>query len=221
MVPKANRVTRTNRRLGVRGSWSSAASSEAGEEGEGWDDDDDGGGGWDGFRTGMGRFSWNLGFNAGGAGGSGGTGGDGEEEGEGFPSKHDLARNFLDADSGASSEHGGDSEYYDASESSPHEYATPQDGEEDEEILYPGLYRAMYAFEPEGTAEMRLVEDQVVRVVGRGGGVGWAVVIDEREEDASVGLVPEGGGVKHALVPESYLEPVKLDWEDEQGIPEE
>ena len=59
------------------------------------------------------------------------------------------------------------------------------------------MYRALYAFEPEGTAEMALEEEQIVHVVGRGGGVGWAVV--EREE----------GG--HALVPESYLELVEAD----------
>lgn len=39
---------------------------------------------------------------------------------------------------------------------------------------------------------MALEEELVVRVVGRGGGIGWAIV----EQD--------GGG--HALVPESYLE---------------
>ncbi|KAG6883800.1 hypothetical protein C0993_003671 [Termitomyces sp. T159_Od127] len=80
----------------------------------------------------------------------------------------------------------------------------------EEEVLYPGLYRAVYAFEPEGTAEMALVEDQVVRVIGRGGGGGWAVVIDE-----SAGLNADGGP-RHALVPESYLEAVRLDWEDEE-----
>ncbi|KAG6860574.1 hypothetical protein C0995_009719 [Termitomyces sp. Mi166 len=83
------------------------------------------------------------------------------------------------------------------------------EGGEVEEPLYPGLYRAAYAFVPEGTAEMALVEDQVVRVVGRGGGVGWAVVVDE-----NAGL-SEDGEPRHALVPESYLEVVRLDWEDE------
>lgn len=66
-----------------------------------------------------------------------------------------------------------------------------------DETLMPGIYRALYAFEPEGIAEMALEEEQIVHVVGRGGGVGWAVV--EREE----------GG--HALVPESYLELVEAD----------
>ena len=69
----------------------------------------------------------------------------------------------------------------------------------EDEPLLPGVYRALYPFEPEGTAEMALEEDQLVRVVGRGGGVGWAVVEQE------------GGG--HALVPESYLELVEADQE--------
>jgi hypothetical protein len=81
------------------------------------------------------------------------------------------------------------------------EKADPQDTEEygdqqaeDEEPgeLVPGTYRAMFAFEPEGTAEMALVEDQIVYIIGRGGGVGWAIV---QNEDKS-----------RALVPESYLE---------------
>lgn len=92
------------------------------------------------------------------------------------------------------------------------EYSYPEDYSEDipSGPLLPGLYRALYAFEPEGEAEMGLNEGQVVHVVGRGGGAGWAVVVDEREGRASLGL----GG--HALVPESYLEVVRLD-EDEVG----
>ncbi|KAL0577264.1 hypothetical protein V5O48_004721 [Marasmius crinis-equi] len=72
---------------------------------------------------------------------------------------------------------------------------------EGQEDLQPGLYRALYAFDPEGADEMALQEDQVVRVVGRGGD-GWAVVIAENQEESKL---------KHALVPESYLEVVKLD----------
>jgi len=81
-------------------------------------------------------------------------------------------------------------------------------GEEDGPLL-PGLYRALYAFEPEGTAEMRLEEDQVVHVLGRGGGVGWAVVLREPGEDGD-----DGDAARHALVPESYLEFVRLDGDD-------
>lgn len=87
------------------------------------------------------------------------------------------------------------------------------EGDDEEEPLYPGLYRALYAFEPEGTAEMALEEDQIIRVVGRGGGVGWALVLDER--------AGQGDNIKHALVPESYLEPIRFDYEDEQAaVPE-
>ena len=50
---------------------------------------------------------------------------------------------------------------------------------------------------------MELAEDQIVRVLGRGGGVGWAIVI--RESDGS-----------QALVPESYLELIQADDEDEE-----
>jgi hypothetical protein len=87
-------------------------------------------------------------------------------------------------------------------------------GEQVEEELKPGLYRALYPFEPEGTAEMALVEDQIVRVIARGGGVGWAIVERLPEQGDGVG----GFGLEaagQALVPESYLEPYRLDDEDE------
>ncbi|KZT07359.1 uncharacterized protein LAESUDRAFT_758769, partial [Laetiporus sulphureus 93-53] len=89
----------------------------------------------------------------------------------------------------------------------PYARAQPQSfgGEDDDdgtypsqdEPLVPGLYHALFAFEPEGTAEMALEEEQVVRVVARGGGAGWAVVVRD-----------EGG---HALIPESDLELVQAD----------
>lgn len=122
----------------------------------------------------------------------------GRESGEGsFPSKTDFARNFADdADDVEEPE-----TYEDAEEGQDYDDGEGGDGEEDP--LYPGLYKALYAFDPEGTAEMKLEEDQIVRVIGRGGGVGWAVV-DRGEAD---------GG--HALVPESYLEVVQLDEEEE------
>ncbi len=87
----------------------------------------------------------------------------------------------------------------DDSSSSDHEY-TDADG-----ALLPGFYRAMYAFSPEGDTEMALEDGQVVHVVGRGGGQGWAVVIREGAD---------AQGNRHALVPESYLELVKLDESD-------
>lgn len=125
------------------------------------------------------------------------------------PSRSDLDRNFeADSDS--------DAEYLDVEEDFPADSAdlsfSQADEDEDEDLagddLLPGLYRALYPFEPEGTAEMRLEEDQVVRVLGRGGGVGWAVVVKDGLKDAGL----------HALVPESYLEVLKLDCEDEDDV---
>ncbi|KAG6822976.1 hypothetical protein H0H93_004457, partial [Arthromyces matolae] len=72
------------------------------------------------------------------------------------------------------------------------------DDEDEEEPpaspLRSGLYRALYAFTPESTAEAALVPEQVVRVVGRSNSIGWAVV-----------SVEEDGKERLALVPESYL----------------
>ncbi|CAE6421419.1 unnamed protein product [Rhizoctonia solani] len=73
--------------------------------------------------------------------------------------------------------------------------------DDDESPLIPGIYRALYPFEPEGTAEMPLVEDQRVNVLGRGGGVGWVVVLKSNGEQA--------------LVPEGYLELVRPDPDEE------
>ncbi|KIM42638.1 hypothetical protein M413DRAFT_121071 [Hebeloma cylindrosporum] len=206
-VPKSNTVHRMNRRLGPRTmSQGSIESSDGEEKKEVEDESWDGTGGWDGFRMGLGRLSWN---NVGGT-STAATVLEEEAKGSGFPSRMDLDRNFLD-DADLDEE-----EYYDANG-----VVNDEDDDDDEEdALYPGLYRALYAFEPEGTAEMRLEEDQVVRVIGRGGGVGWAVVIDEKgtaEEAEAEGLAREMVAPKHALVPESYLEPVRLDWEDEEA----
>ena len=133
-----------------------------------------------------------------------------------FPTKSDFDRNFEVSASG---------DYDDYANSGEHAYADDDDvysqeddaGYPDPDIpLVSGLYRALYAFEPEGTAEMRLVEGQIVRIVGRGGGVGWAIAVREGDdvgESANLGV--EDGLEKHALVPESYLELVKAD-EDEE-----
>lgn len=116
-----------------------------------------------------------------------------------MPSRSDFERNFdISSPADESTSFGYDDQYEDEDEGAE-EYA-----EGEEPPLLPGLYRAVFAFEPEGTAEMALQEDQIVRVVGRGGGVGWAVVVRE----------DSGGGtteVQHALVPEGYLELVSLD----------
>ncbi|KAG2053814.1 hypothetical protein BDR06DRAFT_444389 [Suillus hirtellus] len=182
-VPRANRPKVLARRL--RGSSSSTSSlistSSAEEEDEQWEDESDNNG-WGGFKWGFQKLQsgWGLGSHS--------------SSSEDFPSRTDFARNFGD---GSGDD---ESEVYEE----PDEFPENQDEDEEmegEPMLSPGLYRALYSFEPEGTAEMKLDEDQIVRVVGRGGGVGWAVVV--KEDTGS-----------HALVPESYLEVVKLDGDD-------
>ncbi|KAH7921974.1 hypothetical protein BV22DRAFT_1131807 [Leucogyrophana mollusca] len=188
-VPRPNRPKVLAKRLRLStasSSSSSSTSSTSDDEDESWDDDNDTSG-WGGFKWGFGQLqsSWGAGAR---------TSSGNPTEGE-FPSHTDFARNF-----GNGEDAGGD----DGPEELSDEYSEDQydmDDSEAEPSLLPGLYRAMYAFEPEGTAEMKLEEDQVVRVVGRGGGVGWAVVVKEGITDSGV----------HALVPESYLELVKLD----------
>ena len=114
-------------------------------------------------------------------------------DGAELPSKTDFDRNFEVSspaeEKGAFSYDGADEDEDGGN------YGGVEGDEEDGGPLVPGRYRALYAFEPEGTAEMALEEDQVVCVIGRGGGVGWAVV--------------EKGDGGHALVPESYLELVE------------
>ena len=204
-MPKANRPRKLNKRL-TGGSVLSFASS-SGEDGDGGEDGDEGDeeDGWSGFGWGLGKLSWATSNKNLGASSSSGN----AQEGY-VPSTTDFARNF--------GEEGGAWLSVDGSGEIEGDYE--EEEEEDEEgqpflladqPLYPGLYRAMYAFESEGSSEMALEEGQVVRVVGRGGGIGWAVVV--REE----GCEGEGGVKTHALVPESYLEVVKLDEEDVPG----
>lgn len=213
----------------VDSSEADAQEEEDGED-EGWGIGASGWGkggsnGWDGFRLGMGRFSWNIGHpNI--RNGNEASDKDKDKDKD-FPSRKDLDMNFMDS---SSSDDGDGDERRKRAVEQPITEEFHEDDDDDEvyqdpdaedgeplEPLYPGLYRALYAFEPEGTAEMKLVEDQIVRVVGRGGGVGWAVVVDERvwdeEEEGRV-------HVKHGLVPEGYLEAVRLDWEqeEEEGI---
>ncbi|KIJ30249.1 hypothetical protein M422DRAFT_268217 [Sphaerobolus stellatus SS14] len=90
---------------------------------------------------------------------------------------------------------------------------------ETKKALTPGIYLALFHFEPEGTAEMALVEGQEVRVVGRGGGVRWVVVIREESNASTAGEAEEkrGEGVEeYVLVPESYLKFVKGDEEENE-----
>ncbi|KAI0717608.1 hypothetical protein C8T65DRAFT_641139 [Cerioporus squamosus] len=167
MGPDAPRANRPRRRWST---YSTASVSSTGSSQAEETEEEGGAGGWGSYRwnTLSTHFSW----------------GPGQGQ-DGGPSQTDLERNFA-ASSPADEDDDDDFEEYEDA---------LQDA--DDEALVPGLYRALYAFEPEGTAEMALEEEQVVHVVGRGGGVGWAVV------------EKEGGG--HALVPESYLELVEAD----------
>jgi hypothetical protein len=205
-VPRANKAAQLNRALGPGRRMDAGESWESvSDDGDMEDDDDDmeGSSGAFGHGLAMGGFQFGVGrmsFHAGLGGGM-----------NGFPSKTDLDRNFL-GDEPVEDDDEDDDEveedmFFDFE---PDEVDGDESGEEgdQEQLLYPGLYRALFAFEPEGTAEMALEEDQIVRVIGRGGGVGWAVVVDGRER-GSGGEVD--GKPKLALVPESYLEPVRLD----------
>jgi len=172
-VPKPNRARQRMSTLSSTSS-SSSAPDEADE-----DEDARRHSGWGSFRlnTLSNHFPWASSRNS-----------KGDASELSGPSQNDFARNFA--------------------EPSPTEqnftrpYLSDSDPEEDEQELnlhpaedgplVPGLYRALYPFEPEGTAEMALEEEQIIKVLGRGGGVGWAIV--ERDDGS------------HALVPESYLE---------------
>ncbi|KAF8485384.1 hypothetical protein DFH94DRAFT_624645, partial [Russula ochroleuca] len=121
------------------------------------------------------------------------------------PSQRDFARNFTDA---MSPEYEADDPYESLDDDDDDDDVDDDrfggaGGNGEQRPLIPGLYRALYVFEPEGTAEMALEEDQIVRVIGRGGGVGWAIVARDGDEG-------------HALVPEGYLELVSLDRDSEQ-----
>ena len=165
-APRANRHDRAG----------SDVSSDDDSDSDGRRDSGWGSFSWSGFAN---RLSWS----------SFGTGRHQSSDGTELPSKTDFARNF---DVSSPAEEKGAFSYDGTDEDDDDGNYDAEEDEEDGSPLIPGRYRALYAFEPEGTAEMALEEDQVVSVICRGGGVGWAVV---EKEDGS-----------HALVPESYLE---------------
>ncbi|KAG8735420.1 hypothetical protein FRC10_010612 [Ceratobasidium sp. 414] len=76
------------------------------------------------------------------------------------------------------------------------------------DAFVPGTYRALYAFEPQGIAEMALAEGQHVYVLRRGGGDGWVEVLKHN-------------GIEYGLVPEGYLELVRPDFDGEPLDPGE
>ncbi|KAH9962456.1 hypothetical protein BC827DRAFT_1198798 [Russula dissimulans] len=182
---------RPNRRLQrPLSTWSASSASSAGSE----DHDEGAGGSSHVFSNwGLGRLGW---FGMRGTdNSSAGSVGDG-------PSQGDFARNFTDTESPGyevdDPYESLDDDDDDDDDNDSNDYGVSAGGQNGEHPLLPGLYRALYAFEPEGTAETALEEDQIVRVIGRGGGVGWAIVA-------------RGGDEGHALVPEGYLELVSLD----------
>ncbi|KAF9498329.1 hypothetical protein BDN71DRAFT_1494194 [Pleurotus eryngii] len=203
-VPKPNRPKTLNKKLGAwrRVSSGGVSTSDDSDQENVEEEEEDG---WGGFKFGVGRFSWGPGMSMSGSSSESATDDRPAGTEEGYPSLNDLKRNFDDDD---------DEGFYDAEE------GYDDDGgliHSEDTPLYPGLYRAMYAFEPEGTAEMALEEDQIVKVVGRGGGVGWAVVDKAYAHGVSKSTVEKRSGVGegngHALVPESYLEVYQLDSE--------
>ena len=201
LTPRPNR--RLQRPLST---WSASSASSAGSSEE-HDDGTSSAGGVGGASSygisgwGLGRLGW-FGARSG-----TGTGTGTDNATGGGPSQRDFARNFTEA---MSPEYEADDPYEsldddddDDDDDDSGQYGAVEEEHGEERLLLPGLYRALYAFEPEGTAEMALEEDQVVRVIGRGGGVGWAIVA-------------RGGDEGHALVPEGYLDLVSLDRDSEQ-----
>ncbi|KAL0948804.1 hypothetical protein HGRIS_008933 [Hohenbuehelia grisea] len=211
-VPKPNRLKTLNRRLRPSTISSSSSTSSDDEDDDAEDGADDDGDAWNKLSSGFARLSMQLWGNTSTTKGASST--------PEFPSTNDFERNFLDSVGAETAE-----DYYGAEDGYDDEDDEGGLIHHEEGPLYPGLYRAMYAFDPEGTAEMALEEDQIVRVVGRGGGVGWAIV--ERNyvhPGTGAGAVAEptsprrksnpNGGYEagnHALVPESYLEIYQLD----------
>lgn len=183
-VPKPNR--RHQRRSSTSSTVSQSSASEAGSDAEEEDEEDEAGG----MKWGWGALSSAMG------GGGGWVGGRvASWASAAGPSQSQLSAGFL---AGADSPSG----YASPSEEGSEDYA-------DEEVeIVPGLYKALYTFEPEGSAEMALEEGQLVRVVAQGGGAGWAVARRPQEDVGGEGL--------HGLVPAGYLELVRPD-EDEDG----
>ena len=115
-----------------------------------------------------------------------------------YPSQMELERNF-----GQGTKYNGDSDAEDSDEPSyPFDryYSDLDRPPVVDPSLPPRSYHALYMFEAVGDTEMGLEEGQIVTVVGKERGDGWAVVNDTRE----------GREGCHALVPESYLELVHL-----------
>lgn len=104
-------------------------------------------------------------------------------------------------------------------DASPHTFSpmSPLQADGSATELESGIYRALYSFQAEAPNEMDLKEGQLYRILGRGGGDGWAVALRRWtiEELIKGTREDEGDGSNdeetQGLVPESYLEVYRLD----------
>ncbi|PVF98101.1 hypothetical protein CPB86DRAFT_785103 [Serendipita vermifera] len=92
------------------------------------------------------------------------------------------------------------------------EDSSPESSDREDSPLRPGIYRVLFAFTAESLAEMSVNEDQLIRVLGRGGGEGWVVALRTWTPDRDIGTTShpsteeENHEEEHGLVPESYIE---------------
>jgi hypothetical protein len=104
---------------------------------------------------------------------------------------------------------------------SPHTFSpvSPAQVEESTNELEPGVYRALYSFQAEGPNEMDLKQGQLYRILGLGGGDGWAVALRHWTIEELIKGTREDGDdgdgsndeETQGLVPESYLEVYRSD----------
>jgi hypothetical protein len=91
------------------------------------------------------------------------------------------------------------------------EDSSPESSDREDSPLRPGIYRVLFTFAAESPAEMSVNEDQLIRVLGRGGGEGWVVALRSWTPEKDVSIIPEATEEasheeEHGLVPESYIE---------------
>ncbi|CAG8740986.1 1487_t:CDS:1, partial [Acaulospora colombiana] len=91
------------------------------------------------------------------------------------------------------------------------EDSSPESSDREDYSLRPGIYRVLFAFTAESPAEMSVNEDQLIRVLGRGGGEGWVVALRSWTPEDTLpdmrALTEEANHEEeHGLVPESYIE---------------
>lgn len=86
------------------------------------------------------------------------------------------------------------------------------------EPLKTGVYRALYPFEAEGPSEMSVEVNQLVRIIGRGGGEGWVVALRNWTPEQEIKGTRNAcdTAVAQGLVPEGYLQPYQLDEQSDE-----